>query len=65
MQKTWSVIKRILNKTKGGVSRSMIIHNNETITYDQMIANSFNNLFVNAGSELANRIPSSPISPSR
>ena len=65
MQKTWSVIKRILNKSKGGVSRSMIIHNNETITDDHKIANSFNNFFVNVGSKLANRIPSSPISPSR
>ena len=54
-----------MNKSKGGVSRSMIIHNNETITDDHMIANSFNNFFVNVGSELANRIPSSPISPSR
>ena len=66
MQKTWSVIKRILNKSKCDVSRSMIIHNNDTITDDHMIANSFNNLFfVNVGYELANRIPSSPIPPSR
>ena len=45
MQKTWSVVKRILNISKGGVSRSMIIHNNETITDDHMIANLFNNFF--------------------
>ena len=45
MQKTWSVIKRILNKSKGGVSRSMIIHNNETLTDDHLIANSFNGFF--------------------
>ena len=63
--KTWRVIKRILNKSKGGVSRSMTNHNNETITDDHMIANWFNNFFVNVDSELANRIPSSPISPSR
>ena len=65
MQKTRSVIKRILNKSKGGVSRSMIIHNNETITDDHLIANSFNYFFVNVGPELANRIQSSPISASR
>ena len=65
MQKTRSVIKRILNKSKDGVSRSMIIHHNETISDDHKIANSFNNFFVNVGSELVNRIPSSPIFPSR
>ena len=46
MHKTWSVIKRILNKSKGDVSRSMIIHNNETITDDHKIANSFNNFLL-------------------
>ena len=65
MLNTRSVLKRILNKSKGGVSRSMTIHNNETITDDHLIANSFDNFFVNVGSELANRIPSSPLSPSR
>ena len=45
MRKTWSVIKRIFNKIKGGISRSMIFHNDETITYDHMIANSFSNFF--------------------
>ena len=43
----------------------MIIHNNETITDDHLIANSFDVFFVNVGPELANRIPSSPIPPSR
>ena len=63
MQKTWSVIKRILNKSRGCVSRSMLKHDNETITDDYSIANTFNNFFVNVGSDLANRIPDSPISP--
>ena len=61
MQKTWSVIKRILNKSKGCVSRSMLKHDNETIADDYSIANTFNNFFV--GSDLANRIPDPPISP--
>ena len=63
MQKTWSVIKRILNKSRGCVSRSMSKHDNETIADDYSIDNTFNNFFVNVGSDLANRIPDSPISP--
>ena len=63
MQKTWSVIKRILNKSRGCVSRSMLKHDNETITDDYSIANTCNNFFVNVGSDLANRIPDSRISP--
>ena len=60
MQKTWSVIKRILNKSRGCVSRSMLKHDNETIADDYSIANTFNNFFVNVGSDLANRLPDSP-----
>ena len=63
MQKTWSDIKRILNKSRGCVSRSVLKHDNETIADDYSIANTFNNFFVNADSDLANRIPDSTISP--
>ena len=41
----------------------MLKHDNETIADDNSIANTFNNFFVNVGSDLANRIPDSPISP--
>ena len=57
MQKTWSVMKRILNKSRGCVSRSILKHDNETIADDYSIANTFNNFFVNVSSDLANRIP--------
>ena len=46
MQKTWSVIKRILNKSRGCVSRSMLKHDNETIADDYSIANTFNNFLL-------------------
>ena len=35
----------------------MLKHDNETITDDYSIANTFNNFVVNVGSDLANRIP--------
>ena len=54
-----------MNKSRGCVSRSMLNHDNETIADDYSIANTFENLFVNVGSDLANRIHDSPISPYR
>ena len=63
MQKTWSVIKRILNKSRGCVSRSMLKHDYETIADNYSIAKTFNDLFVNVGSDLANRKHDAPISP--
>lgn len=60
-KKTWSVIKKIIGKTKDNIEKfpkQLIIENELTLQKDK-IANKFNDFFINVGPKLAAKIPSS------
>ena len=60
-KKTWEVIKEAIGRTKikgSDFPRKLLINKNEIYDRD-VIANSFNDYFVNVGSNLAAKIPSS------
>ena len=60
-KKTWEVIKEAIGRTKlksNDFPRKLLINKNEIYDRDT-IANSFNDYFVNVGSNLAGKIPSS------
>ncbi|XP_057302747.1 uncharacterized protein LOC130636914 [Hydractinia symbiolongicarpus] len=59
-KKTWSVIKKIIDKTKDNIEKfpkQLIIENGLTLQKDK-IANKFNEFFINVGPKLAAKIPS-------
>ena len=65
LKKSWSIIKEVINHNKSDISaasREFIINNNK-ITNPSIIANSFNNYYVNVGPALAENISQTDISP--
>ena len=57
LKKTWTVIKSIINKAKYKPSCKKFKHNGEIIEDGNLIANHFNDFYVNVGSNLAKKIP--------
>ena len=60
LKKSWQLIKHIIGKEEGSHSIQLIkfVINKMYITYPKIIANSFNDYFINVGSSLANNINS-------
>ena len=55
---TWKTLKELLNKSKPQLNYpNSFTHNNSDITNPEMIANTFNDYFVNIGTNLASTIP--------
>ena len=63
MQRTWGVIKRIINKSPSNFIRSLIKSNDRMITDDTEIANVFNDFFSSVGPDFAKHIPETGKSP--
>ena len=57
LKKTWTIIKDVLNKNKLSKINDTFRYNNQTTTDKDIIANKFNEYFVNIGSNLAASIP--------
>ena len=57
LRKTWSVIKQVINKNKYRPGCKKFVHNGKIIDDGQVIANKFNDFYVNIGSSLARKIP--------
>ena len=64
IRKTWKLINTICNRTQSK-SVEKIVHNNNTITDPLLIAETFNNFFVNIAEDLAEKLPVSTDSPYR
>lgn len=56
MRKSWDLIKQIINKNKTKTINKTFIVNNELISDDNKVVNSFNKYFVNVGKTLAENI---------
>ena len=57
MKKTWRIINETLGKrNQKNILQMFIEHKNTLITYSNRIANTFNDYFVNIGSDLASNI---------
>ena len=55
---TWKTLKELLNKSKPQLNYpNSFTHNNNDITNPEMTANTFNDYFVNIGTNLASTIP--------
>ena len=63
MKKSWNVIKMVINKRKYRQCCTKFVSNGKTVEYGKVIANKFNDFFVNVGSSLAKTIPLSPKDP--
>jgi len=61
IKQTWKTIKLVLNSHNSPFNDTFII-NNKTTTDKSIIANKFNEYFINIGPSLANKIPPSDIS---
>ena len=61
MRKTWKLIKDALNKTKRQSNAQNFNINNRTVDDKQLIANTFNNFFLNIGPNIAKNIPHSDL----
>lgn len=57
LKKTWSIIKEVLNRNKSSKINDTFTYNNQTTSDKNIIANKFNDYFVNIGSTLAASIP--------
>ena len=58
LKKSWQVIKMIINKRKCSPTRSKFKYNGSVIEDGKIIANKFNDFFINVGPSLAKKIPS-------
>ena len=56
-RKTWMEIKQVINQSKSTKSAGEFIYNDKTTNDRSVIANAFNNFFVNIGPTLASKIP--------
>ena len=56
IKKTWSVINETINRKPSNKTVNTFIINNEKVTDQTEIANSFNNYFVNIGKSLSEQI---------
>ena len=63
MKKSWNVIKMVINKRKYRQCCTKFVSNGKTVEDGELIANRFNDFFVNVGSSLAKTIPLSPKDP--
>ena len=57
LRKTWMIIKQVINQSKSTKSAGEFIYNDKTTNDQSVIANAFNNFFVNIGPKLASKIP--------
>ena len=64
IKKSWQVIKSIINKRKYCPVKSKFKYNGDVISDGKIIANKFNNFFVNVDESLAKEIPSTSRCPS-
>ena len=55
--KTWKIIKGIVNKGQTKHAQQSFLHNGEVITDKKLIAENFNNFFINIGPTLSKNIP--------
>jgi hypothetical protein len=62
LKKSWQIIKRILNKDSS-IRNAQLLINNQLTTDHKVIAEHFNNYFVNIGRNLSKNIPHSDIDP--
>ena len=63
VKKSWAVMKTLINKTKSSEVPLKLLVNGHHVSDKNVIANKFNNYFVNIGNNLAKNIPESTISP--
>ena len=63
MKKTWGILKTVINKKKDSRIQSVFKVNDETISDKKVIAEKFNDFFVNVGPNLASKIPQQNASP--
>ena len=57
LNKTWGIIKQVINKSKCSKLSSEFLHNGSILNDKKSIANAFNAYFVNIGPTLASKIP--------
>ena len=66
LKKTWNIMKHIVNRKKTQKLQEKFKMSDNTITSDKtVIAENFNDFFVNIGNNLAKRIPNVSTSPGR
>ena len=63
MQKTWEIIKMVINENKNKTSNSEFLVNNRLTTDKTKVVNGFNKHFVNVGAILAKAIAKPNVSP--
>ena len=63
LSKSWKLIKEVINKRKLNTVSDKFLINNKLVKNKQCIADSFNRLFVNIGSNLVKNIPDTSVDP--
>ena len=63
MSKQWSIIKEVINKKRASMISDQFVLNDKVVTDKSVIAESFNNYYVNIGPNLEKSIPDSTIDP--
>ena len=63
IRNTWNILKEVINKKKSLVKPSSLKINDQATSDRKIIANGFNNFFVNVGNNLARNIPNSLVDP--
>lgn len=63
IRNTWSILKEVINKKKSMNKPSNFKINGKVTSDRKIVANGFNNFFVNIGNNLAKEIPSSLVDP--
>lgn len=63
MKNTWKILKDVINSKKKSVSCSRFKVNDTIVTDSKVIANDFNQFYVNVGPNLASKIPKHETSP--
>ncbi len=61
LSKSWKLIKEVINKRKLNTVSDKFLINNKLVKNKQCIADSFNRLFVNTGSNLVKNIPDTSV----
>ena len=63
LKKSWDVIRKVINRNKGKQVTSQFKYKDTIIDDKQLIANKFNDYFINVGPSLAKDIPKSNKTP--
>ena len=63
LQKSWNILKNVLNRNKSTYTNTRFKYNDSIIENREDISNKFNEIFVNLGSNLANKIPNHHTTP--